>query len=1256
MKTIINKFTFIICFICFLTSQIISQTQSFLSFQENLNLPQDNLGVMPECIVEVNDTVDEIPVHKLYVYGMQGILIYNLNSNNWSFPGKIEFSEQPFGYYDRTLTFDLEKYPARQPMIYVPEEKGFGQLFAVGPDLRLWCINVANDQVVHTITSSHLSDYSLISSKFVFDAINSRIIWLLNAIKDNGKDYLNELLPVSLNNYTIGNPINPIGTISDFAINDDPTKNVMYIGLKVSDTQRYWVLLERNSFNPITSYPISFYPGLIQYVHTQDIHQVYCLPNCQNTLLAEIYIFHGDSPSHSHSTITSPASGYMCSAFNDGRNHLFLGAYTTIAQQDPYDVYIFQCQNNQSLTPLCSLKTKIYTTEKQNLPISIEPINDDINLVMKKHGIVKLNYSSNGSCEYTGQTLMKGYGNFFGNGDPTNDSRVFITSMEGAGFLEYQTNTNPWTLINHQTGQAVHSCFSNPNSGKSYYFSKNHTANSTIFIDEDFTLGPFANFSYPNPIGDCIFNPFLNQILISDFIGSPDAQLNAFTEHQGGLTSAGSTDINGTHNGEMFITNDGKLLLFSGGNNVTPEIDIRSALNYSQHLGEINLAGIFPGSDQLEVLFAGNPYQNYFVVSDVYDPEGGEPVQPSSLISYFYVLDPVNLTEIHSVPIDHDSPKFIEAMYTTTPNRSLPFYVYIAGSQSYISEVNIDNQTLEMSVYKLNLDGLLSSMKLVSYPDEDGFTSVLFLVTRPSQNNGMCTLYKYIPGQHESLESIAEFNSLISSMSFNFQTGLLYCYGKDENSFLVYQYDVMSQYDDESQTLRLKGLANEDSRSNFSYKSNEMIYDNENHHVFIPNGDHSTISRLGFAFDRIHVKDKIAWLSFPRLENQEYSAKTELEGIRPFPNYIYMENIPLPPDQANLLSISYVANNWPPSDLNSIHSKSGYKLSTDNQYTSYLPMLGSILDPSTQITINTGRENWVGYFPTRPQDPFDALAGVLDKLTLIKHHDWACVKVPCATMGPGQPEPTCWMCSTTTPLEYADMLILECSEDVTFQWGEEFSAENREIQQPGYYAYAEKPDYTPIFIELDTNDQPLEIGAFVADSCIGATVVTEGDSSIMLRGYLPDDTSGIITFEKYYGSEKKASDRISEYYVQNNATRVREKRAIDSREKSKFYQVSFRNENHGLLSTNPLILSLNPNPCQDYCTIEYFLPGESNVTFEVYDVYGRRINHKVIENEAAGNYSILWSNLVPGDSLPGIFIIRMSACGASINKKVIVSK
>jgi len=331
---------------------------------------------------------------------------------------------------------------------------------------------------------------------------------------------------------------------------------------------------------------------------------------------------------------------------------------------------------------------------------------------------------------------------------------------------------------------------------------------------------------------------------------------------------------------------------------------------------------------------------------------------------------------------------------------------------------------------------------------------------------------------------------------------------------------------------------------NYEFMPTELFFDQNNNYLFIPNHYFSDFYKIDLPQDQLTLQPGIwNWISFPRLDrvgNNPVLAQNVLLNIDPFPTYLQMTNLPPHTPILGEQNIVYDGINWS-GDLTQIQSTLGYKLETDNTTISYLPMEGTQLDPAFPMTIYTGYQNWVGYYPTWSQDPFDALADVLDELTLIKHHDWVCYKHSGVIMQPGEPQPTYWICSKTKPLKYADMLILECSEDVTFQWGGASSGGNHELPKSDYYSYTEKPDYTPIFIELDTGDHPLEIGAFIADSCIGATVVEELDSMAMIRGYMPNDSSGMITFEKYYGNEKSASDRIDEYYVLNNRTNLQEK-------------------------------------------------------------------------------------------------------------------
>jgi len=1263
MKTILVKILWCLCLLLPAYPSF-SQNDPFLGTPEIIYLPKNNLGVMTEYTLEVDDYINGIHIHKLYAYGMQGVLIYNLNLTNWEeVPVKIEFTNEVSGFYDRPFT-DFLELPARVPMIYISDENCPGQIFAVGPDLRLWYIDVTDDTPHQCQIPSGLIGYKLSSAKLVYDNDYSRIVWMIRGMANNTGNSKSWLCTVNLSSTNY--PVQIIQCldyiITDFAINDIVGNNIIYVGVFTGDDTGYWALLDRDDFEPVPGkqVPVNFRPGLIRYVHTNDVHQVYCLPGANPpSTTTSVKIYEGDISSHDPLTMLSPAAGYTSAGFNDHHNHLFLGAYAEPAVTEFNDVYVFQFQNNTSPPVLkCELNTYDPPRVRQNVPLAIESVSNNTALVMKRHEIIRLNYTGNNPCPYSYQKLLGAYGNRFRNADVTDDSRIFITKLSG-GFLEYDISNNPWLLTDRQTGHSVHSSFKSDLTGKKYFYSKDHFANGDLFIDENTGESSLINFPLTNPIGDCIFNPFQNQVLISDFSGSPYLYLKAYSEIPGGLNTQHSTITgNATFNGKMTISRHGELLLLTGVNNVEPKIKIFDAAsaNYNS-MGEIDISGHFTGSEWLEVLYADNSDQTYFVVGDAYDPDAERSLPETQSTSYFYVLDPTDYPESPYIEIQHDIPRFLETMQEGILDETTIYKAFVAGTEHYFSEIIIEDQYLEMIVNHKQVMNPITALKLISYYGESGIVNKLYITTWDGSSAAIWTYDPQHAENEDGLDEIAQIDTYISKMDYNEKTLLLYLYGVENDELKIVQMDVLEQFDGEVKDLNIHSLPS-DKLTAVAVKTNELLFDNENHVVDIPNGEFSSLCRLGFAFDRLHLKDKISWFSFPRLErdfDNTVPAIPVLERIRPFPSQLYMENLPLQEVDPEYKYKIYSNLQWD-GDLNDIRSTFGYKHSTDNQFLSYQPLMGSILDPNTSITVYPGHENWVGYSHILPQDPLDALAPVLDKLTLIKHHDWACVKVTCPMMGPGQPEPACWLCLNTTPLKYADMLILECSEIATFQWGEEFTAEKRELQDAEHFVYSETADYTPIFIELDTMEHPVEMGAFIGEVCIGAAVVKSGDSAIMIRGYMPLDTSGVITFQQYYGSEKALPAIVDEYYVKNQETGISEKRTIDSRERKKFYQVSFKKESSALFNRNPLKLSYYPNPGPDSGILEYFFPEESEVIFEIYDVHGRKLNTHIVSKQVAGNYTTSWLELTHDDTAQGLFLIKMTACGNSVTTKIIMIK
>jgi hypothetical protein len=74
---------------------------------------------------------------------------------------------------------------------------------------------------------------------------------------------------------------------------------------------------------------------------------------------------------------------------------------------------------------------------------------------------------------------------------------------------------------------------------------------------------------------------------------------------------------------------------------------------------------------------------------------------------------------------------------------------------------------------------------------------------------------------------------------------------------------------------------------------------------------------------------------------------------------------------------------------------------------------------------------------------------------------------------------------------------------------------------PAQFTYTETMDYTPLYVQLDPENLPDELGVYAGDQCIGAVVV---DHEIMDINLYYDNTSADenIQIALYYGAQGKA--------------------------------------------------------------------------------------------------------------------------------------
>ncbi|RLD85934.1 MAG: hypothetical protein DRJ09_12300, partial [Bacteroidetes bacterium] len=451
--------------------------------------------------------------------------------------------------------------------------------------------------------------------------------------------------------------------------------------------------------------------------------------------------------------------------------------------------------------------------------------------------------------------------------------------------------------------------------------------------------------------------------------------------------------------------------------------------------------------------------------------------------------------------------------------------------------------------------------------------------------------------------------------------------------------------------------------------------------IYLPNGGHSNVSVVDYTADEAlmlkpydeNTQESFTWLSFPRLESADPTVNSVIGGDNIEPNTdpykyqigSYLENLPINPQtNTSFITNTFNGTNWiSQNGLDNVNATLGYKLSliynsNPNQYIKrYLH--GNVLTSSASINTLYGndKENWVGYWLYQQQDIFDALGSTADELNLIKHQDWTCVKTydHYGPEGSSTIEPF-WQCDYSPPIiKYGEMVILKGENDIyNFQWNLFGNPPSpRENLSPEYYSYQEQEDYKPVIIELDSNDHPLEIGAFVNDSCIGATALSADDTMTVIRAYVENDND-TITFQKYYGTKSTGKHVVDDYYVYNRRYKTWHKGfAINNKSKDRFF-VSFKKKKtikpDATNSVNP-ILRVYPNPAQNSLTIEYLTENE-NMYFEIFDIIGKKV-FKLSEHRQAG----LHRSVINTRSLKnGIYLLKLSTVKQTSVKRFVIKR
>lgn len=473
--------------------------------------------------------------------------------------------------------------------------------------------------------------------------------------------------------------------------------------------------------------------------------------------------------------------------------------------------------------------------------------------------------------------------------------------------------------------------------------------------------------------------------------------------------------------------------------------------------------------------------------------------------------------------------------------------------------------------------------------------------------------------------------------------------------------------------------------------ANHPHFDPYNNKAYFPNGMHSSVSVVEFTPKEVlplyftGENKKVEWMSVPRMSSNSTTAWNEPDSIEtvfdrnnfgtPYYNFLLMHEDASQNGFPNSNEWDEV-HDWKHVGDSLVWSYRGYIMDLDTvaeDTNNYLYMYGNVKNPLTEFPLYRQQINWMGYFLPQEQDVFDALgATTLSLINRIEHQEYWCEKrqgtIPYGPTGGthGQTESWYWMCEKQqTNIKYGEMIKLQSDNDTVsghelIQWQNPGNFPREKMRpDPEHFSYSETPAYTPIVIELDYTSNPDEIGAFVNDTCRGATTVLSEDSVVYMRAYLDGLNSDSLAFQDYTKTKSSGKNNTKEYRVYNKHTGIYEKRAIIRNPGNNIVRISFRkdavkeDEEKDIASN----IGIWPNPAANILNYSFEVGVETKYSIRFLDISGRQVG-ETEKGKTINGYNSGMLQLIDSSGMrlkPGIYFVSFEIGNAINIKKLVIN-
>ncbi|MBC8526995.1 MAG: T9SS type A sorting domain-containing protein [Candidatus Cloacimonetes bacterium] len=397
-----------------------------------------------------------------------------------------------------------------------------------------------------------------------------------------------------------------------------------------------------------------------------------------------------------------------------------------------------------------------------------------------------------------------------------------------------------------------------------------------------------------------------------------------------------------------------------------------------------------------------------------------------------------------------------------------------------------------------------------------------------------------------------------------------------------------------------------------------------------PDGTCADMGIFTATIENYSLEDRYNWISFPKLnphnaDAYQFFLPLILNGS--LRRVIYKDN-----------QLYYDPGVGWVNQIGDLRTIDGYIVEMYNP--DNLLVYGYKIKPDTQIPLEEAEPNWVGYFLDYPQYAEDAFASVWEYIEWIKAEEWF--------IDPSQVQPP-------YTVEPAELYIVSVSRDCILQWGSGDEEEPVEKPETEYFTYEEEADYQPVTVDTVYGETPVEIGVFVDDICIGASVV-EG-YPVQILAYVEDDTTrddNELTFQLYFDNRNEVT-QVNGVGVYDPITSSYIPRPIYLNPDD-FIVVRLNTEEAPEISQRFALYQNYPNPVRSSTTICFSTTKNTkDAEINIYNIKGQLVKQLSIFNNQS---SIEWDGKDNNGSLlsNGIYLYKLTSGEKTAVKKMVLMR